>query len=265
MKIFVDFEATQPGNEIIEIGAVTETGEEFHTYVRSLHSEITPFIEKLTGITQETVDNAPSPQSAFDQFRDWIYKIKLPGGALSDIEFIAYGDSDKLFLTETIKNNLCKVWDNRTLGLVCYMAQTIIDYSKITKRFFNTKISLIKAFNYVKEMEKKQRHMALEDAEMLRTIFNSIDNKEPLETNPFVNTHPEGDIKDVDYIFPSGVFYAKIDKAPEKRFENVMEAVDFAMKTNHMTNAYKDRVAKNIMMAIRKNKKYCNIRWRREK
>lgn len=264
MKIFVDFEATQPGNEIIEIGAVAETGEEFHTYVRPLHSKITPFIEKLTGITQETVNNAPKPQSAFDKFREWIY-TNLRAYNYSDIEFIAYGDSDKLFLTETIKNNLSKIWDNRTLGLACYMAQTIVDYSKTTKRFFNTKISLIKAFNYVKEIENKQRHAALEDAEMLRTIFNSIDNQEPLDTNPFANVRPEGDIKDVDYIFPSGVFYAKVDKAPEKRFENVMEAVDFAMKMSHMQYAYKDRVAKNIMMAIRKNKKYCNIRWRREK
>jgi DNA polymerase III epsilon subunit-like protein len=105
MKIFVDFEATQPGNEIIEIGAVAETGEEFHTYVRPRNSKITPFIEKLTGITQETVDRAPSPQSAFDRFREWIY-TNLRTYNYSDIEFIAYGDSDKLFLTETIQNNL---------------------------------------------------------------------------------------------------------------------------------------------------------------
>lgn len=264
MKIFVDFEATQPGNEIIEIGAVADTGEEFHTYVYPLHSKITPFIENLTGITSQLVEDAPLPHNAFGLFRSWVDRI-MPTNSYGDIEFLAYGDTDKIFLNTTINNNKNSAWDNYTLGFVCYMAQTIIDYSKTTKRFFNTKISLIKAFNYVKDMENKQRHAALEDAVMLRTIFNSIDNQDPLDTNPFANVRPEGDIKDVDYIFPSGVFYAKIDKAPEKRFENVMEAVDFAMKMSHMQYAYKDRVAKNIMMAIRKNKKYCNIRWRREK
>ena len=34
MKIFVDFEATQPYGEIIAIGAKAETGEEFFHYVK---------------------------------------------------------------------------------------------------------------------------------------------------------------------------------------------------------------------------------------
>ena len=262
MKIFVDFEATQPGNEIIEIGAVAETGEEFHTYVRPLNSEITPFIEKLTGITQETVDNAPSPQLAFDRFRDWVC-IKLPGYNYSDIEFIAYGDSDKLFLTKTIKNNLSKLWDNRTLGLACYMAQTIVDYSKTTKRFFNTKISLIKAFNYIKEIENKQRHAALEDAEMLRAVFNSIDDKEPLSENPFIPTGDGTTVKNAGYTFPSGRFFARPRGCAEIEFENIFEAVKWHSKR---TGAYyQDRVAVNIMKSIRKNKEYNHVKWRREK
>lgn len=53
MNFYIDFEATQPGNEIISIGAVSDDGATFSCLVKPVASEITPFITELTGITVE--------------------------------------------------------------------------------------------------------------------------------------------------------------------------------------------------------------------
>ena len=71
MKYFVDFEATQFSNEIIEIGCVREDGAEFKSYVNAKR-KLTDFIKNLTGISQETIDAAPSSDEVFRNFYQWL-------------------------------------------------------------------------------------------------------------------------------------------------------------------------------------------------
>ena len=44
MKFYIDFEATQPENEIIAIGACAENGATFHSLVKPQLSSISPYV-----------------------------------------------------------------------------------------------------------------------------------------------------------------------------------------------------------------------------
>ncbi|NWW73641.1 ERI2 exoribonuclease, partial [Climacteris rufus] len=87
--IVLDFEATcweqpeRPGPEIIEFPAVllnTSTGEiesEFHMYVQPQeHPILSEFCRKLTGITQNQVDEGVPLNICLSQFLKWIQKIQ---------------------------------------------------------------------------------------------------------------------------------------------------------------------------------------------
>ena len=93
--IVVDVEATCEENnrnyphEVIEIPGVlidVRTGQvdrarSFHTYVKPWRNPtLTPFCTQLTGITQETVDAAPTITEAIKLFEQW-YKETIPRGA----------------------------------------------------------------------------------------------------------------------------------------------------------------------------------------
>ena len=72
MKYFLDFEASSSG-QIISIGCVTELKETFYTLVKlSEPEQISPFLTKLTGITNQNLKNAPSFEEACDMFRKFI-------------------------------------------------------------------------------------------------------------------------------------------------------------------------------------------------
>ena len=101
--LIVDLEATccDEGSinpyqmEIIEIGAVMvdastkELVSEFETFVKPLRTpELTPFCTKLTSITQEDVNNAPTFPEAVKNFKIWLYQFY-------DFVFCSWGDYDK--------------------------------------------------------------------------------------------------------------------------------------------------------------------------
>ena len=66
MIFYLDFEATQPENEIIAIGAVTENGSTFHSLVKPQFSSISQFVSDLTHISQEDLEKAPVQNAAED-------------------------------------------------------------------------------------------------------------------------------------------------------------------------------------------------------
>ena len=64
-------------SEIIQIGVVMVDGEnrivdEFSSYVQPEYGRIDSFIQNLTGIAQEMVENAPKLRSALMSFSTWI-------------------------------------------------------------------------------------------------------------------------------------------------------------------------------------------------
>lgn len=86
-------EFEQTNNFIIEIGAVYVSSElkiidQFSALVRPEES-ITPFIEKLTGITQAMVDTAESWPVVSQQFESWILQYAQ---RLKDVKLCAWGN-----------------------------------------------------------------------------------------------------------------------------------------------------------------------------
>lgn len=88
--IIFDLEATcwenrdQSPNEIIEIGAVKinaegTTVDEFQAFVKpTVHPTLSDFCTRLTSITQQHVDQAPTFDQAIQLFKDWIGVDQLP-------------------------------------------------------------------------------------------------------------------------------------------------------------------------------------------
>lgn len=75
--VVIDIETTglnPKANEIISISAIRvadyKIHDRFHCYVKP-STPLTPFIEELTGITNDMIANAPNLQNVIDQFSKW--------------------------------------------------------------------------------------------------------------------------------------------------------------------------------------------------
>ena len=103
-KIVLDLEFTPvrdpdlqavASSEILEIGAVklnenNEVMEEFQTYVKPQYSSIPPHITRITGITEKTVENAPSYGAAVAAFTDWVGTACAAGSTPGAIQTRAF-------------------------------------------------------------------------------------------------------------------------------------------------------------------------------
>lgn len=92
MRFYINFEATQPENEIISIGAVAENGATFHTLVKPQLSSISPYVSQLTHISAEDLKTAPIIDKAFIDFDLWVMHQEKN---VMNCRFISYGDDDK--------------------------------------------------------------------------------------------------------------------------------------------------------------------------
>lgn len=166
MKFWIDFEATQYSERIISIGCISEHGETFKSLVRPLDkkSKITPFIENLTGITQEMIDEAPDTNQVFMQFYNWIsIRTVKP-------EFYCFGNCDINFVKRTLKD----VTDFRAVIALSLIHASLIDCGPEIASFFNrSTIKLKHVYNILKAEENEQTHDALEDATMLKYVFEN--------------------------------------------------------------------------------------------
>ena len=258
MNIFVDFEATQPAGEIIAIGAKAENGEQFFEYVKPQFSIVTSEITKLTGITQELLEQKGQFfDDIMKKFNKWCNSLCI--GRIYQ-HFYSYGAADKQFLI----NSFQSLNSDDAINLVSYMITTMQDYSKNVALFFNGSTSLIKAYNYF-ENEKEQKHNALEDAEMLAKVFDKVQFNTPLDKYPFAKEERE------NYNWPSGTFFCKGTgkNATEHRFNDSYMAVEWLIRNKigvkKSAEVHRDRIATNIMKAIRRNSTYMGYNWRRVK
>jgi DNA polymerase III epsilon subunit-like protein len=174
-----------------------------------------------------------------------------------------YGDSDVEFLKATLPNAKSEA----AILITSIMIATIKDYSIEVAKYFHGTTSLIKAFNYLKSLEDKQKHNALEDAMMLAEVYSKTLCAEPLEANPFATTTPT----ECNYNFPVGKFYCKSTgkNAKEREFANIHDAMEWIIEhkigQNERPNVRRDKMAVKIMIAIKKKKTYMQYKWRREK
>ena len=253
MNFYIDFEATQYDHKIISIGCVNDAGDSFYSLVKPQEkTKVTPFITNLTGIMQEMVDNAPSAETVFARFKTFI-DIYNHGESTF---FFVYGNEDQAFLERTAK----KVMSKDIRRFMNYLAGSLIDYSKITRDYFQvSQVGLKRALNYFKEEPIVQKHDALEDAEMLMELYKYIENSEliQLESCPFEDiknttnnssSEMEGRIKSGDMIF-----------------ENLDEAANWVKDNligDKVTSANIQNIKKKIKYAINHKKKYFLKKWR---
>jgi inhibitor of KinA sporulation pathway (predicted exonuclease) len=222
---------------------------------------VSKYISDMTGITNETLEDKYDLDTIFDALYLWCHEQE-PN--VANWHFYSYGDGDVDFIKHSLRN----IKSANALIVASIMIATMKDYSKQVTKYFKGTTSLIKAFNYLEELEKQQKHNALEDAKMLADVFMKIDGKEPLDTNPFV-VQKEGTV--TSYNFPTGVFYCKSTgkNATERRFDNIHIAMEWLIEhkigKNERDRVHRDKMATKIMKAIRKNTTYMEYKWRRVK
>lgn len=169
MNFYVDFEATQFSHCVLSIGCVSETGTTFETLVNSEGNEgVTEFITKLTGLTPEMVANAPTPDQAFNLFREFVEEESGD----EDAKFFCYGDSDKVFLQKTLRF----MKDETAMEFVCHVKDSLVNYQKNVSTYFHSpnNVSLKKLYNFIQQENEKQKHDALEDAKMLQLVHEKL-------------------------------------------------------------------------------------------
>lgn len=255
MRFYIDFEATQPENEIISIGAVAENGVVFYTLVKPRLSEISDYIIKLTKISPLELIKQPDINDALLAFDIWRKEIE-PN--ILKCEFYSYG-KDTVF----IKSTLPAIENEKAFLVASYLYTKLEDATPEIFNYFNGAITLIKAFNYFEKLNEKQNHHALEDAFMLKKVLSNIEGKDPLEENPFRKR------RSGSYTYPSGRFFATFEDKNLKEFKDIQEAIDWVIKRfysqNRRETADRINISKKIMKAIRQEEKYCNCKWERKR
>lgn len=261
MNFYIDFEATQPEQEIISVGVTAETGETFYRLVRPQFSKVSSYVTKLTGISQSSLTEMPELDDAFCELYSWMMSQEKE---IINWNIYSYGDGDISFVKYSLKNLV----SNKAILLAYTIMERLEDYSKTVFKYFKGSTSLINAYNYILHMEDKQKHNALEDALMLQTVFNHVNNsKVPLEDSPFEKKNDNN----TPYVFPSGNFYCCLEgkRNTEKCLGSIDDTIDWILhkffKPEDRVIVHRDRIAKKIMKAIRKNNRYMNYTWRRVK
>ena len=261
MNYFIDFEATQFSNGIISVGCVAENNDMFYTIVNTNH-KVTPFITNLTGITPEEVAEAPSQEEVFEKMFDWVFSH-------NDVpHFYCYGNCDKDFVRNNFRD--CKSFKARSM--LGYLFTDLQDYSSEVKMHFGLckNIGLKKVSDYYKGVETIQNHNSLEDAEMLKFVYENIRANE-CEFNVFPEYMEQQFSKKIENEAPSIneksyavtrmkngkviEYYSSLGAAVKWAYEQIPEGEE-RNKTSLKT------IARGIKRAAKDpKKKYRNFKW----
>lgn len=169
MNFYIDFEANKD-KEIISIGCISESGKKFYSLVKP-HSKLDHMIQRLTGITQEGLDNALPAEEVFSNFLHFVFTSRN-----RDVNnlFFVYGNNDKNFISKTKEVNE----DYLTKRVLDYISDNLIDCSKVIARAFGRKsVALERAYLAING-EKVVAHNALNDAMMLKYVWENYKNYE---------------------------------------------------------------------------------------
>lgn len=263
MNFYIDFEATQPENEIIAIGVAAENGATFHSLVKPQFSSISQYVSQLTHISAKDLETAPDINQVLRDFDLW---LMLQEPDIMQCRFIAYGDDSKF-----IKSTLPAITEQHAFTVAAILMAKIEDCYENTRKFFHGTIKLIHAFNFVQSMEVEQKHNPLEDAMMLQKVYEYTQTHDPLPAHP-LNKDFDAAMANATVKMPSGTFWCKTSMKKSARvynFNTCDEAIEWLitniMKHKEPETVHRDRIMTNIMKAIRKKEKYCNLYWGRVK
>ena len=263
MKFYIDFEATQPENEIIAIGAVAENGTTFYSLVKPQLSSISTYVSQLTHISAEDLELAPDINKALIEFDAW---VMAQDSNIMSCRFISYGDDVKF-----VKYTLPAITNEHAFTVAAILMAKMENCYEDTRKFFHGTIKLVHAFNYVQSAEIEQKHNPLEDAMMLQKVYEYTQTHDPLPCHP-LNKNFSAAMDNATVKMPSGTFWCRTSMKKTAKIYNFAtceEAIEWlitdVMRAKEPELIHRDRVMANIMKAIRKNTKYCNFLWGRVK
>lgn len=259
MRFFIDFEGTQFSQEIISVGVVAEDGETFYSTVKPKTGKINNFITKLTGLTKEEINKAPTADEVFEKLWNWI----MEKAYMSNANFFVYGGQDFNFVQHTIKNcesyfaNMC----------LCRILGNLKDYSKIVTHTFHLKkdISLTKILSSFRGEQIKQKHNALEDALFLKELVNYVEDetvqlKMPIEqkyyTEPYLAGVATIDRPCTSHYFAFGIEFNSLKDAAMWIWNNKLDA-------KNRQKVKLNNIAKKIEKRISDNEPYFGVDWRK--
>lgn len=272
MNFFIDFEAAQFTNEIISIGCINENGDTFYSLVKP-EGKITKFITDLTGITNEMLVDAALPNEVFSDLFDWCMR-KSPN---EQNVFYCYGNTDVQFLKANIKRST----NFKAGAMLSYIKSNLTDYAPKVKVHYGLikPINLGKIANYIRGNEIKQNHNALDDACLLKYVFEKVESS-PIDDTcaELAEYRIEGTIEEgpvETYIDmkkdPHRVFIGKDKQGKKiyKGFNSLDDAAEYLIthEMNHgknkitITEATHSRIMNKIRNAATQKKKYCDKYW----
>lgn len=263
MRFYIDFEATQPENEIIAIGAAAENGATFYSLVKPQLSSISNFVSQLTHISAEDLEKAPTIDEVLISFDLWMMDQE---SNIMKCDFISYGDDSKF-----IKSTLPAITTEHAFTVAAVLMAKIKDCYDATRRFFHGTIKLVHAFNFVQSTEIEQKHNPLEDALMLQKVYEYTQTHDPLPAHPLNDNFKAAMEAAAQVKMPSGTFWCKASgkNAQIHNFNTCEEAIEWLiankMHVPDPATIHRDRVMKNIMKAVRTKKQYCEYKWGRVK
>ena len=162
--------------EVIEIGAVlldddNNKVKKFRTYVKPRHSIVTKSIQRLTGITNEMLVDAP-------YFEDAIHEIlkEIP----DDTQLCTWSDADTFAIQREMEIKEIKQEDIGKLQKLCE-GYFDIQRELSDKLSFNRVLNLEKALNLVGIDFKGKAHGALDDAINTAELYKAMYNDEAVK------------------------------------------------------------------------------------
>ena len=259
MNYFIDFEATQFSNRIISVGCVKETGETFYSLVNP-EKELTQFIIDFTGITQEQVDAAPSTNEVFEKLFDF---------CLQDEEaptFYCYGDSDTAFAKATLEKMATSF---KAKSMLSYIYTNLIDFCPAVRVHFGiySSIKLIKVAEYYKKEEMAQNHNALDDALLLKYVFEQVqEHDEEFDAFPEYKAQKVVAKTENKPTTNGDIIIFRIEKGKvAETYYSLQDAIVWVIEhkiqksEKNIVNA--ENIGKRIKSAAMNHKKYCKITW----
>lgn len=272
MNFFIDFEAAQFTNEIISVGCISENGDTFYSLVKP-EGKITKFITDLTGITNEMLIDAALPDEVFSDLFDWCIE-KSPN---EQNVFYCYGNTDVQFLKANIKRST----NFKAGAMLSYIKSSLIDYAPKVKVHYGLikPINLGKIANYIRGNEIEQNHNALDDARLLKYVFDKVEST-PIDNTcaelaeyRVENTIEEGPVETyIDMKKDSHKVFISLDKKGKKvykGFDSLFDTAEYLIthEMNHgknkiiITEATHNRIMNKIRNAAAQKKKYCDKYW----
>lgn len=167
IKIFYDLESTGLNyfyDHIIEIGAYSDTGEKFQTFVKP-PINIPPHIKELTHINDDMVKDAPDIQNALEMFINYICNISYG----KKIYLIAHNGNnfDHPFLRRYVRQFMVDI------PMIIWVDTIPISKHISPERRSHSLKNICKYYG----IEQENAHRADDDSRCLMEVYNNMEMK----------------------------------------------------------------------------------------